>query len=127
MEITILFSFAVAVSMQPVSQLAPDYDGIFPNPPVIHALDSPKVERVFYSRSDCINHLKGEYLDIMLDDTFERTATGMLHDGTSEFWPPDIGYKTEYTTVPNEPVDGAANLMRHKECIEVKVPVPGLR
>ena len=59
MEITILFSFAVAVSMQPVSQLAPYYDGIFPNPPVIHALDSPKVERVFYSRSDCINHLKG--------------------------------------------------------------------
>ena len=34
----------------------------------------------------------------------------MLHDGTSEFRPPDIGYKTEYTTVPNEPVDGATTL-----------------
>ena len=63
----------------------------------------------------------------MLDDTFERTATGLLHDGTSEFWPYDIGYKIEYTTDPNEPVEGAANLMRHRGCREVKVPVPGQR
>ena len=48
MEITILYSFVVAVSIQPMSQDDPDYDGIFPKPPVIYALDLPTVERVFF-------------------------------------------------------------------------------